>query len=78
MTFNDEIAIVLRSKKPDTDMINVVEALNYDPQNFQRAFEIALAMENLNLVKLIYSNFNTGKIIVELTLPGKAESKKML
>jgi hypothetical protein len=77
MGFEDEIAIVLSAKKPDTDMINVVQALNYDQSKIQQAFDIALAMENLNLVKLLYSNFNAGKIVVELTLPGKAESKKL-
>jgi hypothetical protein len=55
-------------------MINVVEALAVTPENFQHAFDVALEMENRNLVKLLYSNFNAQKVIVELTLPGKSQN----
>lgn len=72
MNFENEIAMVLKSRSSTTDMINIVEALQTSPENFQKAFDIALEMENHNLVKLLYSNFNAGKVIVELTLPGKA------
>jgi hypothetical protein len=77
MKFENEISKVLMSKKPDSDMINVIEALDYKKENFQYAFDIALAMENRNLVKLLYSNFNAGKVIVELTLPGKAATAEI-
>lgn len=77
MKFPDKISTVLRASVADTDMINVLDALGYKQENFQEAFDIALEMENQNLVKMLYSNFNAGKIIVELTLPGKAESKKL-
>ena len=59
---------VLQSRKPDTDMVNVMEALDYGQDKFQEAFDVALAMDNRNLVKLIYSNFNQSKVIVEFTL----------
>lgn len=68
MKFEKEIATVLQSRKADTDMINVVEALGYGSDKFQLAFDIALEMDNRNLVKLLYSNFNAGKVIVEFTL----------
>ena len=71
MNFDKEINLVLQARRMDTDMINVVEVLGYSSENFQRAFDIALQMENRNLVKLLYSNFNAGKIIVEFTLLAK-------
>jgi hypothetical protein len=77
MKFDREITKVLMSRKADSDMINVAEALKCDPSNIQLAFDVALAMENENLVKLIYSNFNAGKVVVELTLPGKAKSRTL-
>ncbi len=49
-------------------MLNIVEALGYNQDQFQQAFDIALEMDNRNLVKLLYSNFNAGKIVVEFTL----------
>jgi hypothetical protein len=72
MTIDDKIKKVLQSRQPDTDMINVMDALGYSQDNFQQAFDIALEMDNRNLVKLIYSNFNASKVIVELTLIGKS------
>lgn len=71
MSFEKEINTVLQARRADTDMINIVEALGYPSEKFQQAFDIALQMENRNLVKLLYSNFNAGKIIVEFTLLAK-------
>lgn len=71
MKFEKEIATVLQSRKPDTDMLNVMDALGYGADQFQEAFDIALEMDNRNLVKLLYSNFNAGKVIVEFTLLAK-------
>ena len=71
MKFEKEIATVLQARKPDTDMINVMEALGYGSDKFQQAFDIALEMDNQSLVKLIYSNFNAGKVVVEFTLLAK-------
>lgn len=51
---------------------NVMEALGYSSDHFQTAFEYANAIQNMDLVKLLYSNFNQNKIIVEFTLLGKA------
>lgn len=71
MQFENEIESVLKARRADTDMLNVVEVLGYPSEKFQQAFDVALQMENRNLVKLLYSNFNAGKIIVEFTLLGK-------
>jgi hypothetical protein len=71
MKFAKEITTILKSRRPDTDMLNVIEALGYGPDQYQQAFDIALEMDNLSLVKLLYSNFTAGKVIVEFTLIGK-------
>jgi hypothetical protein len=71
MVFDKEIAKILKSKRADTDMLNVMEVLVFSPDNFQQAFDIALEMENRNLVKILYSNFNTSKVIIEFTLLAK-------
>lgn len=51
---------------------NVMEYLGYAQAEFQRGFDIANEMQNRDLVKLLYSNFNQNKVIVEFTLLGKA------
>ncbi|HZB14625.1 MAG TPA: hypothetical protein VE467_16415 [Chryseolinea sp.] len=71
MEFEKEIAAVLQSRKSDTDMLNIIEVLRFAPDKFQRAFDIALEMDRRNLVKLLYSNFNASKVIVEFTLLAK-------
>jgi hypothetical protein len=75
MAFEKEIDIILNARKRDTDMLNVIEVLGYEQDNFQRAFDIALEMDNQSLVKLLYSNFNAGKVVVEFTLIGKAKGQ---
>jgi hypothetical protein len=55
---------------------NVMELLGYSQDLFQTGFEIANEMQNRDLVKLLYSNFNQNKIIVEFTLLGKAAFDK--
>lgn len=71
MDIENEIVRVLNARLEKTDMLNVMEVLNYAPPDFQKAFEVALEMENRNLVKLLYSNINANKIIVEFTRLGK-------
>jgi hypothetical protein len=71
MKFQKEIGLIVQARKADTDMLNVVEALNYGPDKYQLAFDIALEMDNRNLAKLLYSNFNAGKVVIEFTLLGK-------
>lgn len=71
MSRNAEIQKVLQSRKSDSDMINIMDVLDLSQDQFQLAFDLGLEMENRNLVKLIYSNFNAGKVVVEFTLLGK-------
>lgn len=55
---------------------NVMEALDWDVSRFDEGSKIALAMDNLNYAKLIYSNINKNLIVVELTLVGIDLAKK--
>lgn len=71
MKFESEIKVILQSRKENTDMLDVMEVLGYGADQFQTAFDIALEMDNRNLVKLLYSNFNARKVVVEFTLAGK-------
>jgi hypothetical protein len=54
---------------------NVMEFLNFSPSDFERGFFIANEMQNKDLVKLLYSNFNKNLIVVETTLLGYNASK---
>ena len=49
-------------------MGNIKEFLNWP--DFDKAFEFAKNLQNKDLVKLLYSNFNKNLIVVELTLEG--------
>ena len=55
---------------------NVMEALGWDASRFEEGSKIALELDNLNYVKILYSNFNKNLIVVELTLVGIAEATK--
>lgn len=57
---------------------NVMEALAWNRDRFQEGFDLANAMQNLDLVKLLYSNFNQNNIVIEFTLLGKARYEKMM
>jgi len=54
----------------------VMEALQWDVSRFDEGFAIALDIQNLDYVKLLYSNFNKNLIVVELTLVGLAKGKE--
>jgi hypothetical protein len=75
MKFEKEIARVLQSRLTTSNMINVVDALGYTEDQFQQAFEVALEMDNQNLAKLLYSNVNARKIIIEFTLLANDNSR---
>ena len=51
---------------------NVMEALGWDQHKFQDGFDLANTMQNMDLIKLLYSNFNQNNIVIEFTLLGKA------
>jgi len=53
---------------------NVMEFLKLDASTFQQGFDIANDMQNLDYVKLLYSNFNKNLIVVEITLLGRTQS----
>ncbi len=53
---------------------NVIEFLKYDASEFQKGFDLANDMQNLDYVKLLYSNFNKNLVVVELTLLGRTRS----
>lgn len=56
---------------------NVMEALAWSQENFQNGFDLANNMQNMDLVKLLYSNFNQNKIMIEFTLLGKAKYESL-
>ena len=69
MKYEREIDLIL-SEKTQGKLVNVLEVLDYTSDRFEEAFAIALEMDNRNLAKLLYSNYNAGKIIIEFTLLG--------
>jgi hypothetical protein len=73
---NSDHQIVLRGLQKAGGTGNVMQFLNYQAEDFQKGFEVANDMQNLNFVKLLYSNFNKNQVIVEITLWGESESKK--
>ncbi len=54
---------------------NVMEFLLLSPSDFDKGFSIANDMQNKDLVKLLYSNFNKNLIVVETTLLGYNASR---
>ena len=52
---------------------NVMEILEWPISRFDEGFMLANDMQNRNLVKLLYSNFNKNLVVVELTLVGQSE-----
>jgi hypothetical protein len=58
---------------------NVMEFLKLDPTEFDKGFTIANNMQNNDMVKLLYSNFNKNMVVVEITLVGynAAKSSKL-
>ena len=57
---------------------NVMEVLNLDQSAFDHGFTIANNMQNKDLIKLLYSNFNKNQIVVAITLLGYNAAKGML
>ena len=52
---------------------NVMEILEWPASRFDEGFMFANEMQNKDLVKLLYSNFNKNLVVVELTLVGQSE-----
>lgn len=57
---------------------NAMEALGWTRDKFQDGFDLINNMQNLDLIKLIYSNFNQNKIVIEFTLLGKAKYNSLV
>ncbi len=53
-----------------------MEILEWPVSKFDDGFMLANEMQNDNLVKLLYSNFNKNLIVVELTLVGQREAQR--
>lgn len=56
---------------------NLMDAVGWHSDNFENGFQLANTMQNMDLVKLLYSNFNQNKIIIEFTLLGKARHDEL-
>lgn len=73
----DEIKILSRITEPGGTG-NVMEILEWPTSRFDEGFMLANDMQNSNLVKLLYSNFNKNLVVVELTLVGQSEYKRAI
>ncbi len=72
MAYEEHISKLIKGLGDRGGNGNVLEILAYTPEQFEDGFQLANHIQNLDLVKLLYSNFNQHKIIVEFTLLGKA------
>ena len=70
MPLNEIELFVLRNLVKKGGTGNVMEFLNSSQTDFDKGFEFANNLQNQDLVKLLYSNFNKNLIVVELTLIG--------
>ncbi len=68
MNYTHEEKIILRKLAEQNGTGNVMEFLNYDASRFDEGFVIANNLQNKDLVKLLYSNFNKNLVVVEATL----------
>jgi hypothetical protein len=71
MSLNPDYLLVLEKLVKTSGTGNVMEMLSYDSSHFEEGFTVANDMQNLDLVKLLYSNFNKNLVVVELTLLGE-------
>jgi len=75
MTLDQNELSILKGITASGGTGNILEFL-IEAIDFDTAFELAITLQNKDLVKLLYSNFNKKLIVVELTLLGFAEGKK--
>jgi hypothetical protein len=76
MSLSTDEMLVLQKLSTAGGTGNVIEFLNYGAADFEKAFEFANNLQNKDLVKLLYSNFNKNLVVVELTLLGYQAWKK--
>lgn len=70
MSLSTDELLVLQKLSTAGGTGNVMELLNYSAVDFDKGFEFANNLQNKDLVKLLYSNFNKNLVVVELTLLG--------
>jgi hypothetical protein len=75
MNLTEEELTIIQQLAKSGGTGNVIEFLNFTPLDFDKGFSIANEMQNKDLVKLLYSNFNKNLIVVETTLLGYNASK---
>lgn len=68
MNLTQEEFIVVKKLCAQGGTGNVMEFLGYDASQFDQGFTVANNLQNKDLVKLLYSNFNKNLIVVEATL----------
>jgi hypothetical protein len=56
---------------------NVLQTLTDTHYDFEQVFGFANEIQNMDLIKLLYSNYTQNKIIVEFTLLGKARYENL-
>jgi hypothetical protein len=71
-----DYTLILKFVHQKGGMGNVMEALDWDSSRFEEGSQIALALDNLNYAKMLYSNFNKNLVVIELTLVGIDMAKK--
>lgn len=76
MNLKQEYITVLKGLHEKGGTGNVNEFLSIAAANFDDGFAIANDMQNKDLVKLLYSNFNKNLVVVEWTLFGESELEK--
>jgi len=75
---NDIIDRVIKGIGDSGGTGDVISALGFTQTEFQNGFDIANNIQNLDLIKLLYSNFNQNRIIAEFTLIGKKRYEDLL
>lgn len=70
----DELSIIQNLAKAGGTG-NVMAILNFNSEYFDHGFSIAVEMQNKDLIKLLYSNYNKNLIAIELTLVGYQKIK---
>ena len=71
MILNGEQIKVLKAIGKAETTGNVMNILGWSSDRFDEGFQFANELQNLDLVKLLYSSFNKNLIVVELTLLGE-------
>ena len=77
MIFTNEEITIIRELCAHGGTGNVMEFLAYDTSRFEEGFTIANELQNKDLVKLLYSNFNKNLVVVEATLLAFSAAKEI-